>query len=106
MCGVFLWRTLSGRQFELCLYVEVTQHLSFRHYTVVLELMECRQCCDSMASVDSWPWRSALRRAMGLVAYDRAVPMRLSSLIRIEGMTLKRLLLVVLEDFAEAGDEA
>jgi hypothetical protein len=32
--------------------------------------------------------------------------MRPISLIRIEGMTLKRLLLVVLEDFAEEGDEA
>jgi hypothetical protein len=32
--------------------------------------------------------------------------MRPISLIRIEGMTLKRLLLVVLDDFAEEGDEA
>lgn len=49
----------------------------------------------------------AARRATTLVAYDRAVPIRLSSFIRIEGMTLKRLLLlVVLEDFAEEGEAA
>jgi hypothetical protein len=31
--------------------------------------------------------------------------MRPISFIRIEGMTLKRLLLVVLDDFADEGDE-
>jgi hypothetical protein len=38
--------------------------------------------------------------------YERPVPIRPSSFIRIAGILLKRLLLVVVDEFADEGDEA
>ena len=52
------------------------------------------------------PCRSAMSSWIRENIYDRPVPIRPSSFIRIAGILLKRLLLVVVDEFAEEGDEA